>query len=248
MKLRKAADAPPNPTAYSTLWAKPVKSLPYPLTLRVHDWIAGRRDGRVNLSGITGTPGYEGGAELTPGSTVWLAHNEHREIERHHHEQLGHQARTVQLQIRRDTVIADLATAQEGLAEAKASYEALPAPNEAQLTQRGAAESRVPEQVVRARRAKEHQAAVIQPAQQRFAAAQQRLDSLTAELHQIAAQLDTLAEVTATRQVRITELHQRRNAVYRRAYLRAHQRALRRRQPTGALRDNTGNVAQLPSR
>lgn len=230
MRFNKPFDLPPDPTSYRTLRADPVKALRYPLALRFHDWLAGRRDGRVNLTGITEAPGFAGGAELTPETTVWLSHNTHREIERHRHEQLRHQAHTVRLQIRHDTVVADLSTAEQALIDAKAAYDAVAAADESKLTQRGAGETRTPDAVIRARRAREHNASVVAPAQQKVRTAEQRIESLTAELHQIEAKLDALAAVTDTRQARVTQLHARRGAVYRRAYLRALQRA--RLQPT----------------
>lgn len=212
----------PSPTSYTVLREKPARAIRYPLIRRVSDWWAGRRDGKLDLAGIAerGGPANIRGV-LTPETSVWLAHNTHRERERHEHELLAHQARTVRLQIRREAVTADLDIARGEQAEARVALDAVPMLTDAELTRRGAAENTTPEAVVRARRAREHHTAVVAPVRRRLDAATGTVDRLTTERHDLDAHLTVLTEVTQTRKRRITEFHQRRADVYRRAYLRA---------------------------
>jgi hypothetical protein len=217
----------PTPTDYTVLRGRPVPALPYCLSMRVHDWWAGHRDGRIDLTGLEAAD-HASAAELTPQTSVWLSHNVHREQERHHQEELAHQARTILLHIRHDQVAADLETARTERDEAVALLADLPELTAQERARRGAAETRTPGAVIEDRRVREHRRDVVAPARSRVASAEARLTALTAELHDLASQLHALHEVTLTRQARISELHERRGAVYRRAYLRAHRRTHRR--------------------
>lgn len=223
MTTAKMKNAAPSPTAYRVLRGRPVRSLPYPLVLRIHDWWAGRRDGRVEAASA-----QNGTTATTLPSTAWLTHDQHREIERRTDEQLAHQARTVQLQMRYDTVVADLVTAEEQLAQTRKRVDDIQPLSEEDTTQRRATETHIAPDVVRLRRQREYHTTVVAPTHRQAADAQTAVTALTIELHDLTARLETLAEITATRQARIIELHERRRALYARAHARAQLRAQQR--------------------
>lgn len=216
---------------HATLVERPLEAIHYPIRLRIHDWWAGRRDGAIDLTGLATTVETElahAGEHLTTDSSVWLRHNQHRRDERREHERLAHQARTLDIRIRQASVASDLEVAQVDLVEARQAINAIPELTESEQTNRGGAEQRASDEVVRARRHRERTRSRVIPAVHRFQALSDAIHLLRTDLNNLNAQVDVLELITATRQARITEFHDRRASIYRRAYLRALRRACRR--------------------
>jgi hypothetical protein len=215
--MRRRTTTAPAPTDAHHLQRKPEAPIRYPLAVRALDTWQGRRDGTLDLSG--GPDRLE--PELTPDANPWLANNRHRELERHEHETLSHQAVSAGVRIRHTAALADLEVAEYEHARTVEALDRLPHLTDADLVRRGAAESMTPESVVRDRRRREFVRTQLAPAEERVAAAARVVAGLNAELHGLIGTLDALERVTLTRQVRVSEFHARRAQTYRRAYLRA---------------------------
>lgn len=228
MTIQNPTQTPAAPTP-AVLLRRPEVAIRYSLRHRVADWWAGRRDGRVDLASLTiaatGSGQPPTAADLTCDSTAWLRHNEHHRDERLAHEQLVHATWTLDLSIAHDRTTHDLESAITERKAAQTALDTIQPLTEDGLTRRGPAEASTPEDIIRARRAREHHRTTLAPARQRLAAADAAVQSLTAHVNHLTAQLDSLTRLTHTRQARISEHHNRRTATYQRAYLRAHHKS-----------------------
>ena len=228
--MRFAPAGMPSPANRRHMVRRPELNLRYGLLRRLHDRVSGQTDGRRDITAA------RSGAELNATTSMFLARTAATLAERIENERLAHLALVADATTRRSTVIATISTTTADLEAARQRASSLP-DDPPDLDRRGPAEARQAESVIHLRRRREYAAAVIDPALSLITELTAARDRAMAEKNELDALIDTTEHVTRRRIARLTEFYSRREATYRRAFLRASTTniARARRYPPGSL-------------
>lgn len=205
----------------STAWdIKPYKAILYTPVAWFIDWRAGRRDGDAAIPDLPDAPQETADphAATTPYIEVRRRHFQDRS--EHEHRHTLNDLELVHRQLA--AVRQDIAGLEERVAELRKRLDAIPVKlDEAALTQRNAVEQHIPEQLVRARRQRKHDArrATLQAELEQAAA---RLRGLRVEEARLTRTITIREQILATRVRQLHEHTLRRCATYRHHLVRKH--------------------------
>lgn len=195
--------------------------LPYPLLRRILD----RRDGIIDglWDRRTNRSAWADTGEEPENITMWIGQREAAFTEQADHELILLRAVEAQHQARLDALTRSLPHLEDNLAQAQQARDLID-DEPSDVTSRGVAEQDDPENIIVARRTREHHQRVVAPAQARLDAARDRLDAAHQEIADIRSVIDAARDVAVARVRRLKDHCERRAGVYRRAWMRSWQK------------------------